>query len=814
VRRKYLRDLLLIVMVTINMKVFTLIVCISLSFSSIFGQSLSGKITSKSGDALKGTTIKILNSNLGTVTNTEGVYQFSQLPLGNLTLEISAVGYSSKTQNISITSSENQQLDVVLTESNAQLDEVVVTAEKVEQQAQNLPLSITAISAKQVADYRLWNIKDLVAIVPNMYSASPGDDKNNTSIRGITSASYDQPVATYVDGVNQFRLDAYIPQLIDIERVEILRGPQGTLYGRNSMGGVINIITKQPTNKTAGFAEINFGSNGIQRYTAGVRTPLIKDHLFVGASVMYDARDGFYTNVFDNSKFDVHSSLTGNYFLKYVASPKFSATLNVKHYNRKNKGSYTLAPYATATVDSMKFKVNYNAVAQDNDNTLNASAVLNYFGDKVNITAITAYQSNARFYDAPIDADVQLPFQSERLDVNSVEIKNDNKENTVTFLTQEVRFSSPTNATSPLKWTLGGFYFTQNDPTTQTLLIGADGSKFGQPNNEKTTTTALADNNGYAFFGQATYAITEKLGITAGLRYDSENQKLTVGSKFQQGTFSLMTRTDTTAPTNFNALSPKVNLTYKVSENQLAYASYSRGYRAGGFSQISFDPSEAPLVAFSPEYSNNIELGWKSQYFDNRLRANFALFNIQVTDAQTPTLLPELGFRTATRNAGNFSSMGFESEISATIVKGLQIDWNFGITSTNFSKLILPQTTFVNGKPTKVEKDFAGNQQIYTPASTTMIALQYSLSLNKNIQFIVRGEARLLGKQYFDLPNKYSQDNYSIFNVRAGFSTKNYELMFWGRNLSNTTYIAYAYSFGAATLGNPRTVGVSLSAKF
>ncbi len=795
-------------------KSITLLFCIFSFCIESFSQSITGKITSKSGEGLRGTNIKILNSNLGTVSDTDGKYQFKKVPSGNLILEISAVGFSTKTQKFTTKSTENQELNVTLSESNEQLEEVVVSAEKVEQNAQKLPLAISSISSKQVAEYRLWNIKDLTTIVPNMYTASAGDDKNFTSIRGIASASYDQPVATYVDGVNQFRLDAYVPQLIDIERIEVLRGPQGTLYGRNSMGGVINIITKQPTNKTSGFGEVNFGSFGTQRYSAGVRTPLIKDHLFVGASVIFDARDGFYTNIFDNSKFDVHSSFTGNYFLKYVASPKFSAVLNLKQYNRKNKGSFTLAPYAVALVDSVKFKVNYNAVAQDNDNTLNGSAVLNYFGNKVNITSITAYQTNDRFYDGPIDADVQLPYKSQSLDVNAVEVKNDANQNTVSFWTQEVRLNSSPNSESNLKWTLGGFYFTQNDPASQNLIIGKDGSKFGQPNNAKSLTNALADNNGIAFFGQATYSFDSSIDLTLGLRYDSENQKLTVGSKFQQGTFTATTRSDTTASTSFSAFSPKINLTYKVAENQVAYVSYSRGYRAGGFSQIGFDPSDAPLVAFAPEYSNNIEFGWKGIYFDNRLRANFAAFNIQVTDAQTPTLIPELGFRTATRNAGNFSSTGFETEISATIAKGLQIDWNFGMTSTVFSKLVLPQTAFVAGKQTKVEKDFTGNKQILTPSFTSMMSVQYSHSVTNAIQFIARGEWRLLGKQYFDLANRYSQDDYALFNIRTGFSTKNYDLMFWGRNLSNTTYIAYAYSFGSATLGNPRTVGVSLSARF
>ncbi|WP_315816025.1 TonB-dependent receptor plug domain-containing protein [Paraflavitalea speifideaquila] len=125
-------------------------------------------------------------------------------------------------------------------------------------------------------DYRLWNTKDITAIVPNLYSADPGDNRNVTSIRGITTTSYDPAVATYIDGVNQFGLDTYISQLSDIERIEVLRGPQGTLYGRNAMGGVINIITKQPGNHLTGFAEANMGNYGQHRIAAGIRTPLIK----------------------------------------------------------------------------------------------------------------------------------------------------------------------------------------------------------------------------------------------------------------------------------------------------------------------------------------------------------------------------------------------------------------------------------------------------------------------------------------------------------------------------------------------------------
>ncbi len=173
---------------------------------------------------------------------------------------------------------------------------MVVTAQKNEETLQNIPISITAISAKQVEQYRLWNNKELTAIVPNLYSNNPGDERNVTSIRGIVTTSYDPAVATYVDGVNQFGLDTYIASLNDIERIEVLRGPQGTLYGRNAMGGVINIITKQPTNATNGFAELNIGNYGLWRLSAGIRAALIKNKLFFGASGVFNTRNGFYTN--------------------------------------------------------------------------------------------------------------------------------------------------------------------------------------------------------------------------------------------------------------------------------------------------------------------------------------------------------------------------------------------------------------------------------------------------------------------------------------------------------------------------------------
>src|SRR5690606_17481748 len=172
---------------------------------------------------------------------------------------------------------------------------------------------------------------DVSGVVPNMNLANPGDNRYVASIRGISTTSYNQAVATYVDGVNQFGLDTYVPYLYDVERIEVLRGPQGTLYGRNAMGGVINIVTRQPTNQASALAEVNVGNHGQQRYLLGVRTPIIKNKLFFGASGMYHGLDGFYTNDVDGSHYDLQRTVFGNYYLKYLINAQWAMALNVKH---------------------------------------------------------------------------------------------------------------------------------------------------------------------------------------------------------------------------------------------------------------------------------------------------------------------------------------------------------------------------------------------------------------------------------------------------------------------------------------------------
>lgn len=762
---------------------------------------ISGTISDAKSQPLEGVTVHILNSNLGAATDQDGKFTLSGLPDGKFTLQITAVGYASQQKVISSNMEGPAALSFQLVESSTQLDAVVVTAQKLEEDIQAVPFTVNALSSKQVQQYRLWSSRDITAIVPNLYSTNSGDARNVTSIRGITTTSYDPAVATYIDGVNQFGLDTYIAQLFDVERIEVLSGPQGTLYGRNAMAGVINIITKQPGNQTTGFGELNIGTYGQQRYALGFRTPLVKDKLFLGVTGVYDRTDGFYTNSFNNTDFDKKHSIVGNYYLRYNPGARWALTLNVKHNENRNNGAFPLAGTQEDAFDS-PFTVNQNAVTKLVDNIFNSSLVANYAGHRLNFSSQTAYQSNHRYYTNPIDGDFSP--------ADIVTIINDygKKWNNVKVFTQEFKFSSPASLTSPFKWTAGTYFYHQDNPVKQATRFGEDAGFYGiDDTNFSTINTTKGKSTGIAFFGQGTYSINDKLDFTAGLRYDYEKKEQGVLGEYQHDPDPnpiFETQPDTSTTVTFHAFSPKVTVAYHIAAQNSVYTSYSRGFRAGGLTPLSSDPSQPPLYVFKPEYSNNIEIGSKNTFLDNKLQVNLSLFYISVNDAQVPTLVLPDAF-TITKNAGTLTSKGFDLHVVATPVKDLQVEFNFGKNDAAYTTLKLPQD---GGE---VDKD--GAHQIFTPAFTSMTAVQYGIAIGE-AKLIARGEWMMLGTQYFDLANMIRQSSYSVVNARVGVAVRKYELTFWGRNILDEKYIAYAYDFGATHLGNPENYGVTLRASF
>ena len=782
-----------------------LLVAMVVSSVAMAQYTLTGKVITEENSSIPDASVQVLNSNLATATDEQGHFTIANVPGGTLQIRFSAIGYAAENLTVALTGNSHITTQLVALENR--LDEAVVTAQKIESDPHDVPASLSVVDAKQVEQQNLWNVMDVTALVPNLNLANPGDGRNVASLRGITTTSYNQAVATYVDGVNQFGLDTYIPYLQDVERIEVLRGPQGTLYGRNAMAGVINIVTRQPTNQTSGVVELNAGSHGQQRYVLSIRTPLIKDKLFFGASGMYNALNGFYTNDIDDSHYDKQQAVSGNYYLKYLLNSRWAMTLNFKHVSNRNDGSFPLIMGMDEAFDH-PFHLSQNAKTTMVDESRNVSLSINHFGDAISFSSQTAYQSNYRYYRSPIDADF-MP-----LDGMSVVNDYGRDWNNVKVFTQEFKLASAPRKSSPFHWTTGAFLFHQDAPTKQGTHFGVNAEDLMGPGTPSLVTSILTNdavNQGAAVFGQVGYRFGNGWELQAGLRYDYEHAALDALGEFQpDGGESMVVQPKMSESAEFHALSPSFSAKYAFSDRSQLYGTYARGFRAGGLSQLSSDPSEGSLMAFDPEYSNNIEVGSKNILWNQRLQLNAAAFYSRVNDAQVPTLtLPDA--ITVTQNTGRMESMGLELEATARAARNLTLWVNAAFTHARYLDLNTAGDDEENVQ-------LKGNRPVFTPEWTGFVGAQYVVPLGtsrrQQLQFGAYG--KFIGQQYFTVENSLGQDSYGLLNANVGYTWQGYELTVWGQNLTDTRYADYAYDFGFAAvhLGRPATYGVTLRKRF
>lgn len=706
------------------------------------------------------------------------------------------------------------------TTKTKQLEEVVVTANKREESIIKVNTSVTSLSSKKIEDTRTWGLSGLTALVPNYnYQELGVSFQQIQSIRGIQVFSENPAVSTYIDDVNNIDILANGFAFTDIERIEILRGPQGTLYGRNAMGGVVNIITKKPTNQTNGFVETSFGNLGLQRYSTGIKTPIIKDKLYFGLNGLYQTQDGFLKNdITGTSATDTNlngksvggeKNLYGNMFLKWLVSNRFQLTLNLKgQQDKSNNSGFMVSQFSDTYAFANPDVINLSRIQNHERTILNTSLVAKYNADKFTITSISALQTISFGFK---DLDFPGIYHS-YYDGKIGELLPPQK-----VWSQELRINS--HSDSKFQYTAGVYAFTQKgyEPTTNTAyeLSDAEAAAFGLPSGTYLINRNRSNNLGLAGFGEMSYQLTNKLKTTVGLRYDYEKRDATFNGFGDAMLFNGVVteiNPNITSNGNYSAISPKFSVNYSVNELSNIYATYTRGFRAGGINASSLP--EGVRQTFDPEYSNNYEIGYKSYLLNKKLSIGASAFLIQWKDLQFYNLVAP--FTYARENVGNAQSAGIEIEVSALPAKGLQLDGSFGFNPTEYKGFDLKRVNFGTG----VESTTAigGNKLSNAPSHTIFLGAQYEYSINQKVKAIVRGEIRNLGKQYTDIQNQIEQPSYTLFNSRIGLTYGKYSLFIWGQNLNNERYLAYGNpdsSFGRQSrMAQPRTFGLTLSAKF
>jgi iron complex outermembrane receptor protein len=776
--------------------------------TSSFAQNIKGTIKSQTGEAVPFANIAVLNSSGGTVSDKDGNFNLD-LNKGTYQIQFSAIGYASKIQKIEVTD-QSLTVDVTLSDNTQTLGEVVVTANKREEDIVKVSTSITSLSAQKIEDTRTWGLGGLTALVPNYtYQELGVPFQQVQSIRGIQVFSENPAVSTYIDDVNNIDILANGFAFTDIERIEVLRGPQGTLFGRNAMGGVVNIITKEPTNRTTGFAEVGAGNLGLQRHSIGFKTPIIKDKLFFGVNGLFQTQDGYWKNdttgtgATDGSAngrtVGGEKNLYGNMYLKWLPTKRLNFTLNLKgQRDWSNNTGFFVSQADRDLALANPDKINLARVGEHERNILNSSLVAKYFGNKFTLTSISAYQTiDLSFKDIDFPGFYHSFYKSaigEKLPPQQV-------------YSQELRINS--NSESKLQYTAGLFGFSQVgfEPSTN-LAFELDPDNFAIFRNR-------SNNYGLAAFGELNYQITEKLKATAGIRYDYEKREATFNgfgdAIFSSGVFTQFVP-DTTVSGNYSAISPKFALSYALNDRSNIYVTYTRGFRAGGVNAQKV-PANVRQT-FDPEFSDNYEVGYKTFLANNKLSIGASAFLIQWQDLQFFNLVAP--FTYARENVGDAQSMGLELEVSAIPVKGLQLDGSFGLNQTEYKDFSLKRVNFMTGDETTTA--IGGNSLSNAPSHTIFFGAQYEYTISKKLKAVVRGEVRNIGSYYTDIQNKIEQPTYTLINSRFGLVWDKYSLFFWGQNLNNERYLAFGNadsSFGRnVRTAAPRTFGVTLSAKF
>ena len=674
------------------------------------------------------------------------------------------------------------------------LETITVTAEKREENVQKVTSSITVLSDITIEDTQIESTKDIGRYVPNLSISYSGSRDYFTGIqlRGLSNTSFGDPaVALYIDDVSYADVYAFDCALFDIERVEVLKGPQGTLYGKNAEGGVINIVTKSAGNDFEGKVGIEAGDYNKWGVNALINTPVLKDKLFLRLSALKSARDGYIENVYTGSDVDNQDTTAANAGLLFTPADRLSFNLTFRIHEYDDDGGYPAAPLeksqymaATGLAGLDDFQISYNFPGESSSKNNTTSLRIKNERDYFDLVSVTAYRNMHN--EGTLDGDYSL----NELYVGFCDVQSES-------ITQEFRVQSKDSEKS-FKWLTGVYYgYDEKDYATGYMYDTVYADMMSVPLYSAETHSATIASEDMSVFGQSTIRFfNDALGLTAGLRYERSKRTLD-----HQHTFMGTPAAD---PINgleetFSEWLPKFSVDFRINNNIMTYAGVARGYKAGGFAYAVDDPEKA---AFDPEVSTSFELGLKTEFPDLGLRVNLAGFYTMVDDYQDRV---QYDFTTIVQaNATETNIYGFELEVFYALTDTLSLNGFIGYTHAEYDEYIDPMTGV----------DYQGNSAVNIPEYNAGLFLEY----RNPSGIFARLEMQNTGSCYFDRANTHKQSAYTLYNMKMGYERDKWDIYLYVKNLSDEQYFLEAYddpSIGwVGTIGNPRTIGLALNYRF
>lgn len=698
-------------------------------------------------------------------------------------------------------------------------DEIVVTAQKRSESIQRVPIAVTAISGDQLVDRGIRNSVDIAAATPNLQinETAGAGTQPAVFLRGIGlndfSLNNSGPVALYLDEVNLSSFGSQNFSLFDMERVEVLRGPQGTLYGKNTTGGAVNFVTRMPGEEWNGGASASYASFRNTRIEAAVGGPL-SDGVRVRVAGLRNYSRGYFTNLATGEKSNGADLWAARAIVQLLPSEDLEIVLRGRIEVNKSRFTWydqegTLDPLTGAQcapaqvlahqcTDAFGYSDQspvYQGQFSRNDKMDNkvhaASAKIAYDLGGVQLTSITAYTKADNFF--PEDTDVSPN--------HLVEVTLGAKSDT---FSQELRANGESGA---LKWIAGLYYAWERIDQDQT----ADVLRDIRPDPAAFFSRHLNRQSGslYAAFGQLDYSIAENLTVTAGVRLSQDKKAFRTVLQFEEPPL-IFPGFDTSLKINDSNFSWKLGINYQATPDWLLYASASRGFKGGGFNgSFIFDPAQN--VPYRPETLTAYEIGSKQKFGGGRVTLNTAAFLYDYKDAQVFSIVSSAGFPVSLlNNAPKARIYGAEAELSVRPAGGFSLNAALGLINTEFTSF--PSFT----------GDFTGNRLARAPSVTTSGSANYERDLGGFAKLSASADVSYQSMVFFGTENSPlgQQEGYALVGARLGLEFENgISVAMFGRNLFDKYYAINRtplLDFGLVQVvpGTPRVVGAEVSFRF
>ncbi|MFA7596306.1 MAG: TonB-dependent receptor [Novosphingobium sp.] len=709
--------------------------------------------------------------------------------------------------------------------------EIVVTAQRRAERLQDIPATISALDADALAKSGVLDITNVAPRVPGFYAGGFGASRPQLYIRGIGTRQFDpgseSSVGVFVDESYLGRTGAVLGALKDIERVEVLKGPQGTLYGRNTIGGAINVLTKAPTDELSAEFEGTYGNYDYIDVFGAISGPIAGDVLKARAALWHSKRDGYVTNLTTGNRPQGLDNWGGR--LRFEINPSDNVKIDLIGEIMRDKGRSFQGESIGNVLDPTNTLLGN---ANDGQQILSDNPYKQYY------TTDPAFDRNIDSFTGKIDIDLggasfvsvtsyrKMKYTDDRdFDNTSNDVIRQITAERSKQFTQEFRLVSDPNGSLSLDglvdWIVGVYYYHDKSFHSDTFDFGPD-SIVGEGGvdvtfgNYKTTSTAV--------FGQATFHITPTLDLTLGGRYTEDRKRAQLGG----------TTTDALplVPANFlvdnpkvkfTSFDPKITLSYRPNRDLNLYATYSQGFKSGGYQYTPLTATQAGLI-FQPEEIDAYEVGVKSVWGGGLARVNAAAFYYDYKNLQVSTVvqLPDGSTPSLITNAGTSEIKGAELEVSLEPVKGLTFNAAYAYTDAKYDRYLGPPTAaFPSGA------DFGGTRMVRAPKHSLNLSGEYVLPIGDESDVTFRADYSYISKFYHE-PGEGQlaygttipltvEDGYGLLNARITYNMGGFYASVWGRNITDKLYRRTILALPGQVInlyGEPQTYGITIGYKY